>query len=198
MPGIIRRAVRRLREAQVADSGGSGMPAPGGSAVMSKGVLGAPARKRWRLAVLPGGPHHREPSVRQGRRAARRPRCTRSACATRSCTCSAGCASSRSSRPARTGHCSRRPQPSTVPGGPGADLHHRGRPRRRGNRYPTPRPAAAEIWQHLTYQPRRGRPVRHVSEDGRPPPLDQRAVHLRRTHKRACQSLPDDHHLFET
>lgn len=40
--------------------------------------------------------------------------------------------------------------------------------RRRENRYPAPRPAAAEIWQHLTYQPRRGRPVRHVSEDGRP------------------------------
>lgn len=29
------------------------------------------------------------------------------------------------------------------------------------------RPAAGEILQHLTYQPRRGRPVRHVSEDGR-------------------------------
>jgi hypothetical protein len=35
------------------------------------------------------------------------------------------------------------------------------------DRYPAPRTAAGEILQHLTYQPRRGWPVRHVSEDGR-------------------------------
>lgn len=52
MPGIIHRAVRRLREAQVADSGGPGIPDPGGSAeAMSKGLLGALAPTE--MAALP-------------------------------------------------------------------------------------------------------------------------------------------------
>lgn len=88
MPGIIRRAVRRLREARVADSccpeapGKLGWRTPADPGRRTRTVARGHDHGRTRctgpdsdgrLAVLFDGPHHCEPSFRQGRCAARRP-----------------------------------------------------------------------------------------------------------------------------
>ena len=129
---------------------------------MSKGVLGAPARKRWPPCRAVRRPASLPAQLPAGPLCSPATCCTRSACATRSCMCSAGCASSRSSRSARTGALLQKTLAQHGPPRSWPDLRHRSRPRRRGNRYPAPRPAAGEILQHLTYQPRRG-PGRSVT-----------------------------------
>ena len=106
---------------------------------------------RRRPAVVPGGPHHAEPSFR---RAAGHPGdlpdpigvCDQVRQAP------AGRASSRSSRPATTRQCTRSTLPSEVPGGS----------------WPRPAPPRSSsasretgIQQRLTYQPRRGHGRRH-------------------------------------